>query len=414
MSEQSPEMPRLDGPASTGGRVVGAIVLVGLAAGGALMWATRPSAAGATARSAAAATLVRAATAKLAAAPAEVSLLGVARPAEVATVIARQSGVVSELLVDLGDRVTAGQRIASIAAVESADELRASRAAVAAADESLRLATITRDRARGLAAAGTASAQEVDVAESDWTRAKANLAAARAASSRLSTLAGYQQVVAPMAGVVTRRLVDPGALAQAGQTALLQLAMTGDLDVELEVPQAMAGSVQPGAAVTVGSRDLGARTVPATISRTSGVIDPTTRTMRAEIRLPGDAGVMPGGTVDVRLSVVRPQPPALVPARALAVRPEGLAVAVIDGSGRVSWQKVAVVRDLGKDVELSVDGKLVAGAKVVLSPPVTLADGDAVEIAPEPPPPPRAGSGSGSAGSGSAGGRSGSAAGSGR
>jgi hypothetical protein len=121
------------------------------------------------------------------------------------------------------------------------------------------------------------------------------------------------------------------------------------------------------------------------------------------VRVPADAGIMPGATVEAYLASRRAAAPLLVSARALAARPDGVAVAIVDSAGVVRWQPVEVWRDLGKEVELApAPPALVAGVRVVLGAPPTLADGDVVEIAPDPPPPPTA-AGSGSAAAGGSG-----------
>jgi membrane fusion protein (multidrug efflux system) len=398
-----PDAPRLDRPATRGGHMLTVLALGALGAGAVLVWTSRPTSGAANDLRAPARPRVRTAALTAGDTMAKVRVLGVARPAEVTTIIARQSGYVADLPLDLGDRVERGQLVATIAAAELAADVRASRAAVTAAEETATLAALTQARARGLASTGAISTQELELAEADLKRARAALGSARADAGRRSALAGYQRIDAPMAGVVVRRLVDPGALAVAGQTPLLQLADASQLDVELEIPQALARGVTVGMPVELGSRDLGPRKVAATITRTSGVIDPTTRTMRAEVRVPADAGIMPGATVEAYLASRRAAAPLLVSARALAARPDGVAVAIVDSAGVVRWQPVEVWRDLGKEVELApAPPALVAGVRVVLGAPPTLADGDVVEIAPDPPPPPKA-AGSGSAAAGGSG-----------
>lgn len=375
-----------------------AITLGSLAGATALVWAQQVGGKSA-ARIATAPRLVRVAPAKAGDAVQTVLLSATARPATIAAVVARSSGYIADIAVDLGDHVKRGQVLAVISAAEGVNDLQAARALSSAAEESARLATISRDRARDLSAQNVASREDLDRAESEYKRAVASSAAARATVERYTTLTGYQRVLAPTDGVITKRYVDPGAMAQAGQTSLFQLAQTADLDIEFDVPQSWASIVTPGLAVEIVSRELPGKPVAATVTRTAGTIDATTRTMRAEVRISDAAKITPGSQVDVRIKSARAAAPVVVPARAVVARTDGTSVAVVQNGPagpRAHWTKVSVQRDLGKDIEILADGTVAVGAKLVISPPANLGDDEAIEIAIDPPPPAGPGSGSGS------------------
>ncbi len=402
MTNTNPSTPALTPQRKRWPRWMVAITLGSLAGATALVWAQQVGGK-ANARVATAPRLVRVASAKAGDAVQTVLLSATARPATIAAVVARSSGYIADIAVDLGDHVKRGQVLAVISAAEGVNDLQAARALSSAAEESARLATISRDRARDLSAQNVASREDLDRAESEYKRAQASASAARATVERYTTLTGYQRVLAPTDGVITKRYVDPGAMAQAGQTSLFQLAQTTDLDIEFDVPQSWASIVTPGLAVDIVSRDLPGKPVAAPITRTAGAIDATTRTMRAEVRISDAAKITPGSQVDVRIKSARAAAPVVVPARTVVARADGTAIAVVQQSPagpRAHWTKVTVQRDLGKDVEILADGSVALGAKLVLSPPANLADDEAIEIAIDPPAPAAAGAGSGS-GSGS-------------
>ncbi|MBP9088459.1 MAG: efflux RND transporter periplasmic adaptor subunit [Kofleriaceae bacterium] len=374
------------------------VALVALAGVTALVWAGQ-LAGKTTATVAAAPRLVRVAPTKAGDAAQTLTLSATAEPAQIAAIVARSSGYIADIAVDLGDHVKRGQLLAVISAAEGVNDLQAARGLSSAAEELARLATISRDRARELTAQNVTSREDLDRAESDYKRAQASASAARATVERYATLTGYQRVVAPSDGVITRRYVDPGAMAQAGQTSLFQLAQTTELDLEFEVPQSWASVVTPGLAVEITSRELPGQPIKASVTRTAGSIDATTHTMHAEVRLSDKTALTPGSQVDVRITSVRAAPPIIVPARAVVARPEGTSVAVVQPGPqgpRVHWTKITVLRELGKDVEVLADGSVAIGAKLVISPPANLGDDAAIEIAIDPPaPPPAPGSGSG-------------------
>ena len=120
------------------------------------------------------------------------------------------------------------------------------------------------------------------------------------------------------------------------------------------------------------------RVAKGTVARQSGALDPSTRTLRTEIHIPGGQGILPGAFVYVRFSVERKTPPLVVPASALVVRKEGTLVARIDGE-KLKMAPIVVGRDFGKELEV-VSG-LSAGDRVVLNPRDTLGDGSVVRVA---------------------------------
>jgi multidrug efflux pump subunit AcrA (membrane-fusion protein) len=120
--------------------------------------------------------------------------------------------------------------------------------------------------------------------------------------------------------------------------------------------------------------------VGGTVSRTSGVLDEASRTLRVEVFVPGGDVVLPGAFVYVTLHVPREQPAPVVPASALIVRKEGTLVAKVDTGGLVTLVPVAVGRDFGKELEL-LDG-VAPGEAVIVQPPDTLETGAQVEIVP--------------------------------
>jgi molybdopterin converting factor small subunit len=71
-----------------------------------------------------------------------------------------------------------------------------------------------------------------------------------------------------------------------------------------------------------------------------------------------------------------------VPASAIIFNQNGMQVAVVE-NGVVHLQKIAITTDYGTEVEVNEGVK--DGDKVILQPPVNLADGDKVQIVPEPP-----------------------------
>lgn len=310
----------------------------------------------------------------------EVTLPGTSAPFRSSTLFAKSNGFVRKNLVDVGDRVKAGQLLAQIDAPETAQEIRLAQAHLDEAQANVGLVQGTAKRNETLSETGLVSQQQVDDAHAQANSAVASVASRKAELQRLMVLSGFQQIVAPFDGIVTRRGTDPGALVGAAGTggqALFEVADVDMLRVFIDVPDAYAADVKPGIEARVFSPRDPAHPVMGKVARTSGVLEQATRTLRAEVHVHGDGAVIPGAFVYARLGIPRASPAAVVAASALIVRKEGTLVAKVS-EGRITITPVIMGRDFGKEVEL-LDGAHV-GDTVVVNPSDALETGQQVEV----------------------------------
>jgi len=301
-------------------------------------------------------------------------------------IAARASGYLRHWYKDIGSRVTKGELLAEIDTPEIDQQLSQAVAARQQAASSLALAASTVERWEALRKKDAVSQQELDERRSSDAQARANLAAADANVERLRQLESFKRVVAPFAGVITRRNVDVGDLIDAGGGgvghALFLLAQTDPLRVYINVPQSYAQLVKPGQDVIVTQAELLGRTFRGKITRTSASIDATTRTMQIEVLLANrDGTLLPGAFVQVVLPL-QSSGALVVSTSALLFRGEGTRVAVVDTAGRVSLRPVKLGRNSGDTVEL-LDG-VSNKDQLVLNPSDSLTEGDQVEVAPAP------------------------------
>lgn len=312
----------------------------------------------------------------------DVTLPATSTPLRTAVLYSKSTGFLRRNLVDIGDVVTEGQLLAEISAAETSEEIRVAKARLAEARANVGIVQTTSDRLATLAGAGASSRQEADDARAQANSASALVATRKADLLRLEAIRDYQQISAPFAGVVTRRLLDPGALvgpASAGGVAMFEVADTATLRIQVDVPDRHAADVALGVEADIFSPKNPAQLVHGTVTRSSGVLAQDTRTLRIELHVPGDGVLLPGSFVYVRLHVPRKDPAPIIPANALIVRKEGTLVArVVDGA--VTLVPVKVGRDFGKEIEL-LDG-VSAGDEVVVQPPDTLESNQAVEVVP--------------------------------
>jgi multidrug efflux pump subunit AcrA (membrane-fusion protein) len=280
-----------------------------------------------------------------------------------ADLYAKESGYVLEVVKDIGDHVEKGQTLAilddpelkqqaiaadAIAAarnqmVKAADaSLAQSKAALEVvkkqlagleADQKLTQETLKRQeelfagkaitvqqldemraKAQVAGAAADVGRAKISAADADVQTAAANRAVAAAQErvaaaevERLKTLVEYLKIVAPFDGVITRRWVNPGDLAQAGTgartTPLFTCQKIDTVRVFCEVPEASVAAVRPGIAAEVKLYGAGGAVVHGTVTRIATALDASTRTMRAEIDLPNPHEILrPGMYAQVTLT----------------------------------------------------------------------------------------------------------------
>jgi RND family efflux transporter MFP subunit len=298
-----------------------------------------------------------------------------------APILARAEGFVKTRLVDIGDRVTAGQLLAEIEAPDMDQQVRQAQAAVQQAEADLErasaaleqgkanesLAKVTAERWDNLVKRGVVSRQENDQYQAQYTAqsanvhaldravaaAKSNISAAQANVARFSDLQSYLKVRAPFAGVITLRNVDVGALVNSGSTMLFRIARTNLLRTYVNVPQSSAADIHVGQKAFLSTSEAPETKFPGQVARTSNSLDPSSRTLLVEIQAENSAGkLMPGMYVQVDLNLPRKDPPLLIPSETLVVRPEGTLVALVGAGNVVHFQPIQVGRDFGDHIEV--------------------------------------------------------------
>jgi len=307
------------------------------------------------------------------------SLPGTLQGAVQAPIAARASGYLKRWTKDIGSPVAKGELLAEIESPEIDQQLSQGIAARDQAASTLALARTTLERWEALRKKDVVSQQDLEEKRSAVAQQQANLAAAEANVQRLRQLEAFKRVLAPFAGVVTRRNVEVGDLIDPSRV-LFTLAQTDALRILISVPQAQSQLVKPGQAVVVTQAELPGQRFAGEVARTSGSIDSATRTLQVEVNLPNrDGRLLPGAYVQVALPLQATQG-LLLSTNTLLFRAEGTMVGVVDAQGKVALRKVLVGRNYGADFELQ--GGITEADRVILNPPDWLADGQSVVVAP--------------------------------
>lgn len=242
---------------------------------------------------------------------AESNVIGTAMPYKQVEVMAMESGYITKMHKDIGDRVKKGEVIASLSNPEINRMLEAAKAEFEAKEATwIRLASI-KDKSPTLT-----TAQMVEEAESAFKIAKANY-------DNIKDRMGFLRVKAPFNGVITKRFMDEGALVQNGinNPSAAPIFEVQDLSVirlEVQVPDVDATAAQTGTRVMVTFPEMAGKAFPATISRTSGALSSASKTMQAEIDLENADGMLrPGMYAEVKIQLNSRQNVVSLPMSAL-------------------------------------------------------------------------------------------------
>jgi RND family efflux transporter MFP subunit len=301
-----------------------------------------------------------------------------------APIYARSSGYLLRWYKDIGSHVTKGEVLAEIDTPEVDQQLSQAIAARGQAASSLELAKSSAARWEALRQKDAVSQQELDERHSAYLQAEANLQAADANMRRLQQTKDFKRVTAPFDGVITQRNVNIGDLIDAGTgdhgRALFMLSQIDQLRIYIYVPQTYAQTIKVGQSVAVTQAELPDQVFHGKVARTAGAIDLATRTLQIEVNLPNhDGKLLAGSYVAVSLPVTAASTGLVVPGNTLLFRAEGTRIGVVDQNNHVRLQPVTIGRDFGATVEI-LSG-ITAKDALIVNPPDSLADGEAVTIA---------------------------------
>ncbi len=300
-------------------------------------------------------------------APAKVTLQlpGETRAYTQAPIFAQTSGYVKKWFFDIGAKVKNGDVLAELDTPEVDQQLNQSRANLKVAQAALDLSRVTYERNKELFQRHVIAGQDIDNSTGDFQVKEATVTADEADVKRLEALEAFKLVKAPFDGLVTSRNTDVGALVNSGSgNALFTMAQTSPLRIYVTVPEGFSHSVREGTQADLSFNEFPNRHFPATVVRTAGAIEPTTRTLLTELQVPNESGEDRAW---------------LVPANVLLFREEGASVGIVKPDGKVEIRPIKIGRDLGAKLEV-IDG-LTGNDNVVVNPSDSLANGMVVQVA---------------------------------
>jgi multidrug efflux system membrane fusion protein len=302
-------------------------------------------------------------------------LPGVVRAADRARPAFLHAGQLAERFVARGERVVAGQRLASLQNPALGPALTGAQARVRELDAQLVQLDAELVRARELHELKLASADGLDRAQAQRDAAREARAQALARVTEARDQLADAILRAPFPATVSDLLVEPGDFVPAGQPVMV---LSGDagLEVEIRLPEGLAGKLSTGQQVEIRAVASGAITTGRI--RELGIAH-AGMPAPAVVALPDADDWEPGTSVHV--SLADPGQPALrVPLAAILDPGTGQTRVFRVVDGRAVLTVVTAGRLVGAEVEVA--GALSAGDRVVIAGQQQLLDGEAVRIVP--------------------------------
>jgi len=303
-------------------------------------------------------------------------VVGTVRAKLHATLEARLSGRIEKMPVLLGQSIKVGQLVARLDAGEIRARLEQAQAALEQAEREW-------NRVSALFDSKTTTRAEYDAAD-------AHRRVAKAAVTEAEVMMGYADVLAPFDGVVTRKWADRGDLAAPGKP-LVDIEDPSELQLEADVPEAIASSISQGAQLSIRADPLD-RSVIGTVTEIAPAADPNSRTFRVKLDLPTSVpftNSLPGVSQSAqrglrsgqfaRLVVpIRERPSLRVPASAVLQRGQ-MEVAFVVANQRAQLRLVKTGKHSGGG-EIEILSGLDPGELVVVGGGDLLRDGQSVQV----------------------------------
>ncbi|HVK63002.1 MAG TPA: efflux RND transporter periplasmic adaptor subunit [Polyangium sp.] len=290
-------------------------------------------------------------------------------------------GQVAEVLVDEGAQVKKGDLLVVLDPTDYQRELARAEAELAHAQASVAYAKLVLGRKTAGVEGAVVPAHELDAARHDLATKDISVRQARVAVDMARDRLRYTKIVAPMAGTVIQRGIEPGEVVTPGVQAtfngeaLLVVADLSTLVVKIEVNQIDVAKIQLGQAATLTLDALPGKTYEARVTK---IAPASTRPQGRDVDVfpieaeltAADAQIKPGMSADVRIRLDVRRDVLTLPIE--AVRESGgkaRVTRVLDGpEGRQTTEEVEVVLGARTDREVEVVRGIEEGNRVLLEP----------------------------------------------
>lgn len=291
------------------------------------------------------------------------SFVGTIKPRIESDLGFRVAGKVAKRLVEIGDRVEAGQPLALLDEIDLKLQAEQAQAELSASTGVRAQAEAALQRTIELRAKGWTTAAQTDQAKATADEAQGRYNRAARAVELTNNSLSYATLTADANGIVTATLVEPGQVVAAGQAAI-RIARSAEKEIVVAIPELLVARARgDGAKMSLWSDP--AKQYVAALRELAPMADPTTRTYLAKFSLPG-AGedVKLGMTATLTLTDQANERVARLPLSALFNQGTGASLFVVDATGELALKPVTVKSYDKTDVEIT--GGVAEGEQVVV------------------------------------------------
>jgi len=311
----------------------------------------------------------------------ELRLTGTVTSERVASLSTSVNGLVKRVRVDAGDRVAAGNALIYLDSAMARLALDRTKAADEEARAQLSEQQRLRDEAQEMFERGLIPETRLHSAESERRVAAARVQRLVAERKEQEEIVRRHTVVAPFAGVISKKLTDPGEWVETG-TTVLELVDTQRLRIDVQVPQERYGEISVGTPIIVELDADAGRFLKGKVIARVPVNNPGARTFLVRVKVEnGTKEMAPGMSASVVFALREGVSTVRVPRDAILRKPDGSTNVwiVIDGDApTVSERQVELGRSLRGwvDVRSGID----SGARVVVRGNEALREGQQVRV----------------------------------
>jgi RND family efflux transporter MFP subunit len=270
--------------------------------------------------------------------------------------VAGEGGQVVRVLVEPGQWVGAGQTLAVIDRSVQTQQAAGLAASIRVSQADANLAQAELERAEALVSRGFISKADMDRKRATRDAANARVRVAQAQYAEANARNSRLNIVAPAAGLVLTRQVEPGQIVSSGSGVLFRMARGGEMEMMAQMAEADLQRVRVGtrATVTPVGTDL---KIAGQVWQVSPIINADTRQGMVRIAVPYSGAMRPGGFADARLVSGTAEAP-LLPESAVQSGPEGNYVLIVGNDNKIQRKpvKVGTVTDDGVSIASGLTG----------------------------------------------------------
>lgn len=307
--------------------------------------------------------------------PRQVTASGSLEAARTVMVSTRMMGWVKEVHVEAGQTVAQGDPLVSIDEADLIAKKAQAKAGIVEAEAVLASAERMVGRFERLYAEKSVSKSQLEEVQTGRDRAAAGLDMARAGLREVNVHLSYVDIKAPTAGLVARRMIDPGDMANPGMP-LLVLEQAAQVKVVAHVGEKDVSNLSAGDPLSVDVTSLPGAVFETTIARVVPAANPGSRTYDVEAYLDNADGRLKSGMF-ARVNIpVGTREAVMVPTTAVTRRGQLTGVWIMDDQGLARRRWVRVGHGDGESYE--VLSGLEGGETLIVSAEAPLVEGDKV------------------------------------